>query len=235
MKPIAKVLWWPGTNCHHETMYALKLAGARPQLSLINRLTEGKEKLYECDLLLFAGGFARGDHIRAAAIPAIELQYLLGDQLQIVLERGIPMAGICNGFQIMAYLGLFGDEIGNPNVLLDMNESGTFEHRWKTVMYIHHVPGCPWTESLDGMKVILSSGHGEGLVVTAPGENPWSIAATYGSMKGEVEYSPNGGTIAGITYKNRYGQMPHWERAIFGEDGAPQGLLFFQNGVRAVK
>jgi len=237
MKPIANILWWPGTNCHHETMYAFELVGAKPHLSLINRLISGKENLYECDILFFPGGFSRGDHIRAAAIPAIEMQYRLGDQLQRVIERGIPIGGSCNGFQIMACLGLFNNEIGNPKVLLDMNKSATFEHWWKIAVYLHHHPGCPWTDGLDGMRIVMPSAHGEGLVVGAPGEQIWKVAATYGSPEGVTDYpkSPNGGKVAGICYRNYFAAMPHFERALFDQGGKPHGLLVFEAAVRSVR
>src|SRR3989344_5188308 len=100
-KPKALVLWFPGTNCHHEMMRAFKLAGADSHLVLLKSLLEGKRRLTEADLIGIPGGFSFGDHFGSGRVAALELVAWFLDQLLELKERQVPILGICNGFQIL--------------------------------------------------------------------------------------------------------------------------------------
>ncbi|MBA4385788.1 MAG: hypothetical protein C0410_13710 [Anaerolinea sp.] len=236
MKPRANILWVPGTNCHEETAHAFALAGAKPCIVLINRLISGKERLCDCDLFGDPGGFGWGDHIRAGWIKSIDLVRRFRDQMAMMVEKQIPMIGICNGFQDFATTGLLNGKLGEPTLLLDMNRSAHFEH-WSNAKIVIHDPGdCVWIKGLDGAEMHLPVAHGEGRVVNLVSKQEWDIAANYGSYEGESKYpiSPNGSKIAGISRGNIFGLMPHPERRIDKRHGGNEGLLIFKNAVRAV-
>ena len=235
--PLTHILWVPGTNCHEETAHAFKLAGGNPNIALLNRVIAGKEKLSDCDIFCLPGGFGWGDHIRSGWIKSLDLVYRFGDQMLMILGKRIPLMGTCNGMQDLASAGLLNGELGNPTILMDINESTRFEHWRNTKIVIHHNPGCPWTEGLDGAEMILPVAHGEGRPISLSEKADWNIASTYGSKEGETKYplSPNGSSMAGISHGVIFAQMPHAERKVQKSQGGTDGLIIFQNGVKAVK
>lgn len=237
MKPRVNILWTPGTNCHEETAHAFKLAGGEPHLVLLNRAITGKEKLSDCDIFCLPGGFSFGDHIRAGWIQALDLVNCFSDQIRLMLEKQIPLLGICNGMQVLAATGLLNGELGKPTILMDLNKSGRFEHWQNIKIVLHHNPGCLWTEGLDGATMLLPVAHGEGRPVDLGGQANWHIAATYGTYEGETSYpvSPNGSHIAGLNQGVIFGLMPHPERRVEKKQSNTDGLVIFKNGLRAVK
>lgn len=232
MKPIVHILWLPGKNCHHETAFLFKEAGADPRIILLNRALSGKVKLSDCDLFVLGGGFGWNDDIRSGVISAIDLMYPLGEEMEIMLERKVPMLGICNGFQELVCTGLINGNFRHPTIMLDHNRSVTYEHWVTTKVVFHHHPGCVWTEDLDGYTAEFPVAHGEGVpVYLGKGTPDWQVAATYGSYEGVTDYpvSPNGSPIAGLSHGNIFGLMPHPER------NRKSGIFIFRNGVKAVK
>jgi phosphoribosylformylglycinamidine synthase len=242
IRPIVKVLYAPGNNCHYETMDAFKLAGANPSIyHLTTDLIDKKEKLSDCDILAIPGGFSFGDHLSAGRIFAIELIACLKDQLLEVKEKQIPIIGICNGFQILMNTGLLpgNDEIGKPQAILDRNYSGVFESRWVT-LYIQKT-NCIWTNGIKTESLRMPVAHGEGRLLLPPTYNENQTVLRYGSSGGTENYPANPnrsaqgraaicdptGLILGI--------MPHPERAIYSWLGSEDGLKIFIAGVEAVK
>ncbi|MFA6255122.1 MAG: phosphoribosylformylglycinamidine synthase subunit PurQ [Patescibacteria group bacterium] len=236
-EPIAYTLWVPGVNCHVETIRALKRVGAKPELILLSQLLTGKRRLYECDVLTLPGGFGFGDDVAAGRILAVDLTLRLADQLYEVVERRIPVLGICNGFQDLVEMGLLpGDgEIGKPTAVLDYNLTARFEH-WAEVPVVLHEPEgveCVWTDGLDGMEFKMPSAHGQGRLVAPNGPGSYHVIATYGPGLGDETYigdggcSPNGSAIAGIGTKYIAGLMPHQERT--------EDVAIFEAGVRSVR
>lgn len=232
MRPRTHILWLPGKNCHHETAYLFNEAGADSRIILLNEALKGKIKLSDCDLFVLVGGFGWNDDIRSGVISAIDLMYPLGDEVEIMLERGVPMLGICNGFQELVCAGLINGDFRNPTIMLDYNQSATYEHWINTKVVIHHHPGCVWTKNLDGCKFRFPVAHTEGVpVYLGKGKPDWQVAATYGTYEGVTDHpaSPNGNSIAGLSFGNIMGLMPHPER------NRKEGILMFRNGVNAVK
>ena len=240
MKPRASVLWFPGTNCHHEMLRAFELAGAQASLVLLNTLLEDRGRLTDTDLVGIPGGFSFGDHFGAGRVAAYDLTQRLSDQLLELQQRHVPILGICNGFQILVASGLLpGDgPVGIPTAVMDLNETARFEHQYATCVFLHDDPqtSCVWTKGLDGVLVYMPSAHGEGRPYT---QAPVSrVVGTYGSYQGSDQYpdSPNGSSIAGMCDPSGAiaGFMPHPERRTERHLGGGDGLQIFQAGVRSV-
>jgi phosphoribosylformylglycinamidine synthase I len=243
MRPKVKILYAPGTNCHHEAADAFRLAGAESSIcNFTDDILSGKEKLTDCDLLAIPGGFAFGDHVAAGRILAIDLIYRLKDQLFEIEEKGIPIIGICNGFQVLINTGILpgnGERIGQPDAVLDRNLSAVYESRWVT-LYVQKAK-CIWTNGLTGLSLRMPVAHGEGRLLLPDYFNDQRTVFRYGAPNGTQSYpdNPNAspGGRAGICNSSGriLGLMPHPERAIYSWLGSEDGLKIFQAGVASVR
>src|SRR5262249_28800471 len=119
-----------GTNCDLETAHALRLAGGSPERVHAGALLSGERRLEEFAALVVPGGFSYGDDLGAGTVLANRLRTRLADSLGEFVERGRPVMGICNGFQVLVRLGILpGGGEGKLATLVE-NESGQFEDRW---------------------------------------------------------------------------------------------------------
>lgn len=94
-----------GTNCDAETARAFKDLGVTVEVVHYNELLK-KQNLLEYQALVFPGGFAHGDYVRAGVIWAKSVVAKLGSQLRKFVEEEHPVLGICNGFQVLVESGL---------------------------------------------------------------------------------------------------------------------------------
>ena len=238
----AMVLAAPGVNCDRETVEACRLAGATVELVHLNQLLSGECQLRDFGMLVLPGGFSYGDHLGAGAMLATILRHRLLDELQRFVDDGRPVLGICNGFQVLARLGLLGD------VTLVSNSSGRFECRWvrlrvepSTSVFLQ---GLEWLE--------LPIAHGQGRVVVTDevlaeqaqqvtGEAMCTTPLRYrenpnGSMDDIAGMCNAAGNVLGLMphperYLDRY-HHPDWTRRA---SLPPPGLILFQNAVRYVQ
>src|SRR5262245_27915728 len=104
--PTAVVIRAAGTNCDAELVRAFTLAGATVRTVHLDRLAVEPDRLDEFDLIAFPGGFSYGDDIASGRIFAMRARERLYPALRRAIERGCPMIGVCNGFQVLVQVGL---------------------------------------------------------------------------------------------------------------------------------
>jgi len=251
MTPTALIIRTAGTNCDVELAHAFELAGCPTQTLHLNELIEDPEKIEPFDLIGFPGGFSYGDDIAAGRILANRIRHRLWEPLKDAAGRGVPMIGICNGFQVMVKMGLLPDPVQDKQTLtLADNSCGRFIDKW-TPMVVDPNTKCIWTQGLSEFDLPIA--HGEGRLVCADSTVLEQLkAGGQVALRYAPGMNPNGSTddIAGICNPSGtiLGLMPHPERFTDpthhptwtrqGEDwltATPAGLQFFHNAVTHVK
>jgi phosphoribosylformylglycinamidine synthase len=258
-----------GINCETETAHACRLAGAdQVDIVHLSDLMQGNVRVDDYHFLNLPGGFLDGDNLGAAQAGAYRLRMArvketgkcLIDQLFKFVEKGGLVLGVCNGFQLMAKIGLLPGFDGNYEhryVSLTYNDSGRFEDRWVTCKISANSP-CIFTQGIDYIELPVR--HGEGKFVTIDKSTTdrlltkGHIVLQYASPvtrepTQEYPYNPNGSelAIAGICDSTGriMGIMPHpeafhhrtnhprWTRQELPEEGA--GLVLFRNAIDYIR
>jgi phosphoribosylformylglycinamidine synthase len=214
-----------GINSEMETQEALRRAGMDSEIVHINDLIAGRERLSDYRLLVFPGGFSYGDDTGAGNAYANRVKNNLWDDLMEFLDGDNLVLGICNGFQILANLGLVPafDRKYSRDIALMPNRIGRLECRFVTLK-----PAAEniWTHGI--VKLYCPVSHGEGNLSCSSEtlqriKRQRQVAFTYcredlSPAGGEYPYNPNGSVedIAGITSADGkvLGMMPHPERAM---------------------
>ncbi|MBO8127961.1 MAG: phosphoribosylformylglycinamidine synthase I [Peptococcaceae bacterium] len=253
LKPRICILQTDGTNCDLETAYACEIAGGIPELVHVNELRERKHRLLDFQLLIIPGGFTYGDDVHSGKILAVELTSFFKDQIREFVQRGRPVLGICNGFQVLVRTGLLPDlDLGNITATLMGNDSGRFECRWVRLKVENS--RCVFTSDIAGQTVYYQAAHAEGKFYAVQEvidklERNRQVVFRYTDDSGQptlsYPYNPNGSfnAIAGICdpsgkvlglmpHPERFvkpTQYPHWRRE---EISTPHGLYIFKNAIR---
>ncbi|MHB8566690.1 MAG: phosphoribosylformylglycinamidine synthase subunit PurQ [Nitrososphaerales archaeon] len=220
-----------GTNRDADVANCLEDMGVNVEILHLNDILR-RRNLATYNGLVFPGGFAYGDYVRAGAIWAKRLQAFIKEDLKRFCEAGRPVIGICNGFQVLVEAGLLpGFEIFEdpPKIALASNKSGRFECRWVYVKKDANSK-CAFAS---GMPEIarFPVAHGEGRFITQDDqvlkklEENNQVVLRYCSADGTLAsgsypQNPNGSVhdIAGICNPagNVFGLMPHPEDAYWG-------------------
>jgi phosphoribosylformylglycinamidine synthase subunit PurQ / glutaminase len=214
-----------GINSEMETQEALSRAGMGSDIVHINDLIDGRFSLLDYRLLVFPGGFSYGDDTGAGNAYANRVRNNLWKDVEAFLDGDNLVLGICNGFQILANLGLVPafDRKYKRDIALMPNRKGVLECRFVTLK-----PAADnlWTKGIERLSCPVS--HGEGNFSCSKEtldriRRQKMIAFTYcredlTPARGEYPYNPNGSLedIAGITSADGkvLGLMPHPERAM---------------------
>ena len=214
-----------GINSEMETREALARAGMDADIIHINDLIDGRRCLDSYRLLVFPGGFSYGDDTGAGNAFANRIRNNLWEDVEKFLDGDNLVLGICNGFQILANLGLVPafDRQCERGIALMPNRSGRLECRFVTLK-----PSADnlWTRGIE--RIYCPVAHGEGNLSCSKEtlqrlKKQKQIAFTYcredlSPAGGEYPYNPNGSLedIAGITSQDGkvLGLMPHPERAM---------------------
>ena len=214
-----------GINSEMETKEALARAGMDADIVHINDLISGEKKMSAYRLLVLPGGFSYGDDTGAGNAYANRIRNNLWDELLEFLDGDNLVLGICNGFQILANLGLVPkfDRTCAREIALMPNRSGRLECRFVTLK-----PAAEnlWTRGIE--RIYCPVSHGEGNFscskeVLQKITRQKMVAFTYcredlSPAGEEYPFNPNGSVadIAGITSADGkvLGLMPHPERAM---------------------
>ncbi|AYD89126.1 phosphoribosylformylglycinamidine synthase subunit PurQ [Actinomyces sp. 2119] len=195
------VITFPGTLDDIDAARAVRLAGAEPV-----RLWHKDADLHGVDAVVIPGGFSYGDYLRCGAIA--RFAPVMGEVLAAA-GRGMPVLGICNGFQVLAEAHLL------PGALI-RNDHQRFvctEQRLR-------VESCDtaWTSHYDdGQEIVVPMKNGEGNFIASSDE----LDRLEGEGLVVFRYlggNPNGSArdIAGVRNErgNVVGLMPHPEHAV---------------------
>ena len=220
------VVQFPGTNCERETARSLS-ASTDATVDVVWHAEAFPADRYAAVVL--PGGFAHGDHLRAAAIARFS-PVMQG--IQAFAAAGGLVLGICNGIQVLLEAGLL------PGAML-RNASLQFRSEW--VWCRVERTDTPFTSACRvGQVLRLPIAHGEGnYVSTTP--RPRGVVLRYCDADGNVTpaANPNGAqdAIAGITNPaaNVFGMMPHPERASELLLGSTDGRFIFESLAAAVR
>jgi phosphoribosylformylglycinamidine synthase I len=221
------VISFPGSNGDHDALHALQ-----HDLGVPARMVDYREtNLNEFAAIVLPGGFSYGDYLRCGAIarfaPAM-------NAVRSFAERGGPVLGICNGFQVLTESHLL------PGALL-RNSTLRFHSHW-THIRIERSDSAWTTEIPEGTVLRLPVAHGEGMYFAdAPTverlEANGQVVARYCDATGIVspEANANGSvrSIAAVANqaRNVVGLMPHPERAANQLVGGDDGLQLLRAAV----
>jgi phosphoribosylformylglycinamidine synthase len=225
-----------GTNCDQETHRAFADLGVRADVIHLNDIVKRKS-LLDYHALVFPGGFAYGDYVRAGAILAKAFVVKLGKDLKQFAAEERPIMGICNGFQILVEAGLlpaFDGPSTLPEACLATNVPVGYRCMW--VHLKHENKGkCAFTRKIKNTTLLhIPIAHAEGRFIFDTKKQDQHLKRLYENDQlvfrycteegeyadGKFPTNPNGALhdVAGICDMTGtiFGLMPHPERAYFG-------------------
>ncbi len=165
-KPKVYVLYGEGIGCHNEVVHAYKRAGAEPELIHIKKLLEeGKDFLFESQILNMSGGFLHGDIPEAGMSAANELiNSGIKENLLEYADKGNIIYGQCNGFQLLVKTGLLpgiDNDYSKQTVTLTQNDCGNYF----VDFVLHKIEKKHFAfENIGSLGFYLWCRHGEGKI-----------------------------------------------------------------------
>ena len=218
----AAVIQFPGSNCDRDMAVAIRdITGADTSLVWHSE----SELPTGLDLIAIPGGFSYGDYLRSGAMAA------RSPVMQAVIAaagRGVPVLGVCNGFQILTEAGLL------PGAL--MRNAG--------IRFVCRTVGL----TVENSQSMFTSGYSAGEKIHIPvahhDGNFFADDATLDRLEGEGRVAfryaePVNGSarnIAGVLNDagNVLGMMPHPERMIEAMQGGSDGRRLFEGLIREI-
>ena len=216
------VITFPGSNCDRDMAVALEQVSGRAP----TRVWHGDADLPEgLDFIALPGGFSDGDYLRSGAMAA---RNPIMRSVVAAAARGVPVLGVCNGFQVLTEAGLLpGALMRNAGqnfvcrtaALRVENSQSLFTSAYETGQVIH-VPVAHHDGNYFADEDTLDRIEGEGRVAFRYAEQ------VNGSCR----------DIAGVLNDagNVLGMMPHPERAIEAAHGGSDGRALFESAVRGL-
>jgi phosphoribosylformylglycinamidine synthase subunit PurQ / glutaminase len=227
----AAVIIFPGSNREPDLCTALKRTTGHEPLRVWHR----EASLPPADLIVLPGGFAYGDYLRCGAMAA---HSPIMREVRARVDRGTPVLGICNGFQILTEAGLL------PGALL-ANRSLQFTCRdiYLRVENNQTIFTCGYDF---GQTIRVPVAHHDGNYTADPEtlnrlEGEGRVAFRYctadGSLDEAANFNGSARAIAGIFNDSRtvLGLMPHPENATDALLGSIDGRAFFEGLASALQ
>ena len=218
----AAVITFPGSNCDRDMAVAIEqVSGSAPL-----RVWHGDADLPDgLDFIALPGGFSYGDYLRSGAMAA---NSPIMRSVKAAADRGVPVLGVCNGFQVLTEAGLL------PGALM-RNASQHFICRTVPL-------------KVENAQSLFTSGYDAGETIHIPvahhDGNYFADDETLDRIEGEgrvaFRYAENcNGSrrdIAGVLNAagNVLGMMPHPERAIEPAHGGTDGRKLFEAAIKAL-
>ena len=223
------VVVFPGSNCDEDAHHAVTEVLGQTAEYVWHKDTD----LKGADVVILPGGFAHGDYLRTGAMARFSP---IMREVRAFAERGGPVIGICNGFQILLEAGML------PGAMLrNRGLKYRCEHVWVRV----EETDTPFTCAARAGQVLnIPIGHGEGNYFAPPGmlreiEANRQVVLRYTDPDGRLDdvWNPNGSVnaIAGVcnAKRNVVGMMPHPERACEPLVGGTDGKVILESIVAA--
>ena len=216
------VVTFPGSLDDRDAQRAVRLAGAEPVA-----LWHADADLQGVDAVVLPGGFSYGDYLRAGAIARF------APAMTSVVERagqGMPVLGICNGFQVLCESHLLPGALTRNAHLHFVNRDQRLRIESTSTV---------WSSGFEpGQEVVVPVKNGEGSYYA----DPETVARLEGEGRVVARYlgsNPNGSVkdIAAIANErgNVVGIMPHPEHAVEDLTGpGTDGLVFFTSVLKAL-
>ena len=216
------VITFPGSNCDRDMADALeKVSGTAP-----HRVWHGDHDLPEgLDFIALPAGFSYGDYLRCGAIAS------RSPVMQAVIaaaEKGVPVLGVCNGFQVLTESGLLPGALLRNSVIRFVCRDATLKVENAQSLF---------TSSYEaGQEIVIPVAHHDG--------NYFADDKTLDRLEGEgrvaFRYAENvngsARAIAGVLNAagNVLGMMPHPERAIETTHGGTDGRALFESAIKGL-
>ncbi|HEX7248044.1 MAG TPA: phosphoribosylformylglycinamidine synthase subunit PurQ [Actinomycetota bacterium] len=220
--PRVGVITFPGSLDDRDAMRAVATMGGEGV-----SLWHAEPDLRGVDAVVLPGGFSYGDYLRCGAIAG---HAPILDEVRAFADRGGPVLGICNGFQILCEAGLL------PGALI---RNASLRFICRDVFLRVETSQTPVTRELVAGEVLeVPIKHGEGQYVATPEQlsdidRQGLVVFRYSTEGGEVTEAanPNGSihNIAGVRNAagNVVGLMPHPEHAVDPDLGPTGGQALF--------
>ena len=219
------VVIFPGSNCDHDMVYALKNILKQNVVELWHKDTN----LQNCDAIVVPGGFSYGDYLRSGAIAKFSP---IMEKIVEFAEDGGFVFGICNGFQILCEAGLL------PGALLhNDNQKFICKNQYIKVENVNSAM-TKFVSKDSALKIPIA--HGEGRYYAPEdvlsemlqnGQIIWRYCDENANLT--EKSNPNGSlmNIAGVCNRNKnvFGMMPHPERAVDAEAGNTDGIAILKS------
>ena len=216
------VITFPGSNCDRDMQVALREVFGSEPTQVWHRETALPDGI---DFIALPGGFSYGDYLRSGAMAA---NSPIMREVKAAAERGVPVLGVCNGFQVLAEAGLL------PGALM-RNAGQRFVCRDVEL-------------KVENTQSLFTAGYDADETITIPvahhDGNYFADEATLDALEGDGRvafrylHATNGSRrdIAGIVNQSGtvLGMMPHPERAIEAAHGGTDGRALFESVARSL-